>query len=76
MPTEAEQTSVTPIPTHTRGTPTHLDSDSGFEVTNLKVSEALEEVKGPIYHPRGCQNHQCEIQRNTQTFLATPLHRS
>ena len=50
MSTEAGQTLVTPIPTHSRDTPPHLDSDSGFELTNLKISEALEEVGGPIFH--------------------------
>ena len=48
MPTEAEQTSVTLIPTHSRDTPPHLDSDSAFEVTDLKTNEILESIKGPI----------------------------
>ena len=50
MTTEAGQTSVTPIPTHSRDTPPHLDSDSGFELTSIKVSDALEEVGGSIFH--------------------------
>ena len=49
MTTEAGQTSVTPIPTHTMDTPPHLDSDLGFKLTNIKISEALEEVRGPIF---------------------------
>jgi len=48
MPTEAERTSVTLIPTHSRDTPPHLDSDSTFEVTNLKSDEKLEVIEGPI----------------------------
>ena len=48
MPTEAERTSVTPIPTHSRDTPPHLDSDSAFEVTHLKSDEKLEVIEGPI----------------------------
>jgi len=50
MTTEAGQTLVTPIHTHSRDTPPHLDSDSGFELTSIKSNEALEEVKGPIFH--------------------------
>jgi len=49
MTTEAGQTSVTPIPMHSRDTPPHLDSDSGFELANIKISKALEEVGGPIF---------------------------
>jgi len=49
MTIEAGQTLVTPIPTHSRDTPLHLDSDSGFELTNIEISEALEEVGGPIF---------------------------
>jgi hypothetical protein len=48
MLTEAEQTSVTLIPTHSRDTPPHLDSDSTLKVTDLKVNEILESVEGPI----------------------------
>ncbi len=48
MPTEAERPSVTPIPTHSRDTPPHLDSDSAFEVTDLKSNEKLEVIEGPI----------------------------
>jgi hypothetical protein len=48
MSTEAGQTALTP--THSRDTPLHLDSALCFELTNLKVSEALEEVRGPIFH--------------------------
>ena len=48
MPTKAKHTSVTPIPTHFRDTPPHLDSDLAFKLTDLKVNESLEEVKGPI----------------------------
>jgi len=49
MTTEAGQTLVTPIPTHSRDTPPHLDSNSGFELTNIKIGKALEEVRGPIF---------------------------
>jgi hypothetical protein len=48
MPTEAERTSVTLIPTHSRDTTPHLDSDSAFKVTHLKVNEILEGIKGLI----------------------------
>ena len=44
----SERTLVTPIPTHSRDTPPHFDSDSTFEVTNLKSNEKLEVVEGPI----------------------------
>ena len=50
MTTEVGQTSVTPIPTHSRDTPLHFDSDLGFESTSIQISEALREVEGPIYH--------------------------
>jgi len=49
MPTKAEHTSVTPIPTHSSDTPLHLDSDSGFKLTGLKINETLEEVGEPLY---------------------------
>ena len=48
MPTEVDPTSVTPLPTHSRDTPPHLDIISNFELADLKVSETLEEVKGPL----------------------------
>ena len=48
MPTEINHTSVTPIPSHSRDTPPHLDSDSVSELTELKVSKSLDYVKGPI----------------------------
>ena len=44
MTTEVGQTSVTPIPTHSRDTPPHFDSDLGFESTSIQISEALREV--------------------------------
>ena len=67
MPTEAEQTSVTPIYTHSRDTSMHLGSDSGFEVTDLKVNKALldHSLSLPrsqgtyIHHSEGHQNCQC-----------------
>ena len=48
MPTEINHTSVTPIPSHSRDTPPHLDSDSVSELTELKVSKSLDYVEGPI----------------------------
>jgi len=48
MPPEVDHTSVTPIPTHSRDTPLHLNNISNFELADLKVSESLEDVKGPI----------------------------
>ena len=48
MPTKADHTSVTPIPTHSRNTLPHLDNDSVFKLTELKVSKSLEHVKGPM----------------------------
>jgi hypothetical protein len=48
MPTEIDHTSVTPLPMHSRDTPPHLDIILNFELADLKVSETLEEVKGPL----------------------------
>ena len=48
MPTEIDHTSVTPIPSHSRDTPPHFDSDSVSELTELKVSDSLNRVEGPI----------------------------
>ena len=48
MPTEVEGTSVTLIPTHSRDTPPHIDSDSTPKVTDLKVNETLESIEGLI----------------------------
>ena len=48
MPTEAEQTLVTLIPTHSRDTPPHLDSDSTLEGTDVKVNKILESIEGLI----------------------------
>ena len=48
MPTASVRSSDSPIPTHSRDTPPYLDSSSGFDLTELKVSKALKEVEGPI----------------------------
>ena len=48
MPTEIDHTSVTPIPSHSRDTPPHFDSDSVSELTELKFSDSLNRVEGPI----------------------------
>src|SRR6202050_1932716 len=48
MPTEIDRVSVTPIPSHARDTPPHLDNDSVSELVELKVSDSLRKVEGPI----------------------------
>ena len=48
MPTEIDPTSVTPIPSHARDTPPHLDNDSVSKLIELKVSDSLGKVEGPI----------------------------
>src|ERR1700677_610381 len=48
MPTEIDHVSVTPIPSHARDTPPHLDNDSVSKPVKLKVSDSLRRVKGPI----------------------------
>ena len=75
MSIEAGQTSVTPIPTHSRDTPLHLDSDSGFKLTDLKVSEALEEVREPIFCiPKDAKIVNVKPKELTELFL--PLFRT
>ena len=48
MPPDTDRTSVTPIPSHSRNTPPHLDNDSVSELTELKISDSLNKVEGPI----------------------------
>src|SRR6202050_3768283 len=48
MPTEIDRVSVTPIPSHVRDTPPHLDNDLVSELVELKVSDSLRKVEGPI----------------------------
>ena len=48
MPTKIDRASVTPIPSHARDTPPHLDNDSVSELIEPKVSDSLGKVKGPI----------------------------
>src|ERR1700683_2486558 len=48
MPTEIDRVLVTPIPSHARDTPPHLDNDSVSELVELKVSDSLRKVEGPI----------------------------
>ena len=48
MPTEIDRVSVTPIPSHARDTPPHLDNDSVSKLVELKVSDSLRRVEGPI----------------------------
>jgi hypothetical protein len=57
MPTEAEQTSVTPIPTHSRDTPPHLDSDSAFAHHSVPISDSNIDntmTLCRLRHPSGC----------------------
>src|SRR6202050_1602358 len=48
MPTKIDCVSVTPIPSHARDTPPHLDNDSVSKLVELKVSDSLRRVEGPI----------------------------
>src|ERR1700683_1484325 len=48
MPTEIDRVLVTPIPSHARDTPPHLDNDSVSKLVELKVSDSLRRVEGPI----------------------------